>query len=155
MILNKCYHYYYIIFNIFADSTGQKCSLLNLNKIQLLLVYLVWENQKHSVLIRKDNEFVGHYTSYIFREIKIQLFTLSVHACFVLYTHYIYYIYISSTHGSGCHPSQKPRQPRSEELPWFLPIYTTATVPIFGHVFFLLFLGGYWSQIVSMAFSGP
>ena len=34
-------------------------------------------------------------------------------------------------------------------------IYTTATVPIFGHVFFLLFLGGYWSQIVSMAFSGP
>ena len=56
---------------------------------------------------------------------------------------------ISSTRGCGCRPSQKPGNCEARSA-----IYATAAVPIFDHVF-LLFLGGFRFQIVSMAFLGP
>ena len=45
------------------------------------------------------------------------------------------FIGVSSTRDSGCRPSQKPRQQRSEEC---YISYATAAVPIFDHVFFAL-----------------
>ena len=55
------------------------------------------------------------------------------------------------------HPRQRvPPLPKTKATAkrGVLYIYATAAVPIFDHVF-LLFLGGFRSQIVSMTFLGP
>ena len=67
-----------------------------------------------------------------------------------VFKYFIFVFKYPAPAGVGAAPPKNQGNPEARRA-----IYATAAVPIFDHVFFLLFLWGFRSHIVSVAYLGP